>query len=394
EPPAAVAGAVRRAPVRPAPNLLVAGVAGLALLSACSDSAAGPPAGAAVTEASTGRLEAVVDAPVPLDVHVHLIGPQLLADWKSLGVPFSKPDVVYLSAASWLGPAEPGFAGQPPAARRAILVPMAHLYGRSEFREAVDLTLEEERARVATENDHVAAEAARFPGRAVALCSVAALRPFAEAEIERCRRELGTAGLKLHLAASEVDLADAGQLAAIERIVAGVAGRGELLLLHLDPQRRGLETADVERFLRQVLGPHPDLTVIVAHLGGSGGYGAWTRGVFRTVLDWLAERRAAGEARPGVRFDVSAVVLERESEGVPATTAEEAAQLAADLRRAGFERLLLGSDAPVFDPRRTVELLRDRVGLTQEEIDRLLANEVPGLFDDGVERLAADQGGD
>jgi len=370
-----MSGTRRRSPVA----RLVAALS-LALFAACADGGPAAETAGAAPEASTGRLEAALDGPVPLDVHVHLIGPQLLADWKSLGVPFSKPDVVYLSAASWLGPADPRIAGQPPAARRAILVPMAHLYGRAGFRESVDLTLEEERARVAAENDHVAAEAARFPGRAVALCSVAALRPYAEAEIERCRRELGTAGLKLHLAASEVDLGSAEQLATVEQIVAGVERRGELLLLHLDPQRRGLETADVERFLREVLGPHPDLDVIVAHLGGSGGYGAWTRSVFRTVLDWLDTRRAAGEARSGVRFDVSAVVLERESEGVPATTAEETRELAADLRRAGFERLLLGSDAPVFDPRRTVELLRDRVGLTQEELDRLLGNGIPGLF--------------
>lgn len=142
-----------------------------------------------------------------------------------------------------------------------------------------------------------------------------------------------------------------------------------------------------------MLGPHPDLTVIVAHLGGSGGYGAWTRSVFRTVLDWLDERRAAGEARTGVFFDVSAVVLERESEGVPATTPEEAAELAADLRRAGMDRLLLGSDAPVFDPRRTVELLRDRAGLAPAEIDRLLASEVPRLFEEAAP-VAADQGAD
>ena len=99
------------------------------------------------------------------------------------------------------------------------------------------------------------------------------------------------------------------------------------------------------------------------------------------LLDWLEERRAAGDARAEVYFDVSAVLLEEESEGVPPTTVEEAATLATDLRRAGFDRLLLGSDYPVFDPVRTLELLAERAGLSSDELLALRANRLPSLFD-------------
>lgn len=319
--------------------------------------------------------------PVPVDHHVHILGPQLIRDWKSLGVTFSRPDSAYLSADELLEVRTIGARATAPSVERAVLVPMAHLYGNSEFRGAVRLSLEEERARAAAENDHVAREAARWGERAAALCSVSALRPYAMEELERCRRELASAGIKLHLASSEVDLREAAHRAAVERIFAWAEERRLPILLHLDPQRRGHDAADVERFAREVLGPHPELTVIVAHLGGSGGYGEWTRTVFRTLQDWLEELRAAGDAGPAVYFDLSAVVLEKESEGVPPTTPQELEALAGDLRRAGLERILVGSDFPVFDPNRTADLLGERVGLTVEERDALLGNVAPGLFD-------------
>jgi predicted TIM-barrel fold metal-dependent hydrolase len=337
----------------------------------CPKRAAAP---AAVAERSTAAVENS-RSPAPFDHHVHLIGPDLLRDWKSLGVPFSRSDEVYLSAAGLLGPG----AGAPPAAEGVALISMAHMYGRSGFRAEMGLAIEEERARVARENDHVAREAARTPGRAVAFCSVAILRPYAEAELDRCHAEHSTRGVKVHLAASDVDLTDPVHLETLGRILARAEERGQAVLLHVDPQRRGLVADDVARFARTVLEPRSELTLIVAHLGGSGGYGPWTRQVFTTLVDWLEERRAAGDSRPRVFFDTSAVILEEESEGVPPTTAEEAAALAADLRRAGLDRIVLGSDYPVFDPRRTLELLGERAGLTAEEVAAIARHRAFGI---------------
>lgn len=309
------------------------------------------------------------------DYHVHLLGPGLIADWKSLGVTFSRADAAYLEATRLLEPA--GDAAPP--LDFALLVPMGHLYGNSEFRAGLELSLEEERARLAAENDHVAREAARHPGRALALCSVSVLRPYAWEEIRRCRGELGSAGLKLHLASSEVDLREPEHLTRVAEIAAWAERERVPLLIHLDTQRRGTQAADVERFARVVLEPHPKLVVIVAHLGGSGGFGRWTQSVFATLVDWLEARAAAGTPHEGIYFDLSAVILERESEGVPPTSNEEAAALGTALRRAGLDRLLLGSDYPVFDPRRTAELLVERAGLTHDELAHLLANRAPGL---------------
>lgn len=310
------------------------------------------------------------------DHHVHLLGSNLIRDWKSLGVPFSKPDSVYLSASSLLVQTQKEEA---PALQQALLVPMAHLYGNAEFREALKLSVEEEASRVRSENDHVANEAQRYGERARALCAVNYLRPYAWEEIARCRREHSSAGVKLHLASAETDLRDEAHLAALARVAAWADSEQVMLLLHFDPQRRGLEVVDVERFIQRVLEPYPGLQVCIAHLGGSGGYGPWTQSVFRTFLAWLEARQKFGESRDGVFFELSAVILEKESEGVPATTEEEAAKIATDLRRAGLQRILFGSDYPVFFPSAYSMLLQTRAGLTPEEFELIARNRLPAL---------------
>lgn len=77
---------------------------------------------------------------------------------------------------------------------------------------------------------------------------------------------------------------------------------------------------------------------------------------------------------------MSATILERETEGIPATTAAEAAALGAELRAAGLDRILFGSDAPVFAPERVATLLVERAGLTAAEVRAMLTRTAPGLF--------------
>jgi predicted TIM-barrel fold metal-dependent hydrolase len=313
-----------------------------------------------------------------VDHHVHVLGPGLVRDWKSLGVPFSREDSAYTSAARYFEPAAEG-PGAGRAVAAAILVPMAHLYGREGFRQALELPVEEERRRVAAENDHVAAEAERLGERAVAFCSVPLRRPYTFDELARCRDELGGRGLKLHLAASVVDLTAIADRRDVGRALAEAAEGGLAVLLHLDPQRRGLEAADVDRFLDEALGPVPELEIVIAHLGGSGGFGPWTQSVLGTITAWLARRAEAGEPRAGVFVDLSAVILAEPSEGVPATTTEEAAALAPALRRLGLERVVFASDAPVFDPRDYAALLAERSGLTAAELESITSRRMPVL---------------
>ncbi|MBK8248827.1 MAG: amidohydrolase family protein [Gemmatimonadetes bacterium] len=305
-----------------------------------------------------------------VDHHVHILSPDLVRDWKSLGVPFSRPDSIYTSAASLL-------SGRDDSVAATVLVPMGHLYANPEFIGGLAIDTAEAHGRVRRENRWVAAEAARFPGRATALCSVPAIASWALEDLAWCRDSLHTAGIKLHLASSQVDLRDAAHLDRLRLIAAFATAHHLPILLHVDPQRRGHDSTHIRALAERAFAPHPELTVIIAHLGGSGGYGPWTRTVYRTLRTWLNEIEATGPVRR-VYFELSAVVLERPSEGVPATTTGEATLLREDLRRHGFDRVVFGSDYPVFDPLDGARALTSTLGLTAAEAAGIVRR-VPGL---------------
>ena len=298
-----------------------------------------------------------------VDHHVHILGPDVIRDWKSLGVTFSRPDSIYLSASSLLN-------GRGDAIASVTLVPMAHLYANPEFVGELGIDSAEVHRRVRRENAFVAAEAARYPGRATALCSVPALAPWALEDLAWCSDSLRSSGVKLHLASSQVDLRIAAHLERLSEIAAFASARSLPILLHVDPQRRGHDSTHIRALAEIMFAPYPHLTVTIAHLGGSGGYGAWTRTVHRTLRGWLDEVEERGPRRQ-LYFELSAVLLERESEGVPATTAEEALLLREDLRRVGFDRIVFGSDYPVFDPVQGASALATTLGLSEEEISTI-----------------------
>jgi uncharacterized protein len=298
-----------------------------------------------------------------VDHHVHVLGPEIIRDWKALGVNFSKPESLYSSVATLL-------ARNGGSLRRVTLVPMSHLYANPEFVAALKLDGDEVHRRVRRENRWVAQDAARHPGRADAFCSVPALAGWALDELAWCHDSLRSAGIKLHVASSQVDLREPAHLERLAAIASFAAARRLPLLLHVDPQRRGHDSTHIRAFAERVLGPYPELTVGIAHLGGSGGYGPWTRTVYRTLRGWLRDVEQRGPRRP-VYFELSAVALEQESEGVPAMTSDEAALLREDLRRDAFDRVIFGSDYPVFDPVQGARALVTLLGLTSAEVAAL-----------------------
>jgi predicted TIM-barrel fold metal-dependent hydrolase len=239
---------------------------------------------------------------------------------------------------------------------------MGHIYATEDF-ESLRLSPSQEEARVAGENDHVAREASRWGSRAVALCSVPVLRPYALRELERCRRHPAVRGVKVHVASSGVDLREPQHRATMGAIAAWAAAERLPMLLHLDPQRRGHDSTHVEQFVYELLSGNPTLTVVVAHAGGSGGYGSWVRQVLHAAHRADA-RVSRGDAPGALYFDLSAVVLERASEGVAPTSDSARALLAADVRRIGLERFVFGSDWPVFGPGETIASLQRALGLT------------------------------
>ncbi|MCA1788780.1 MAG: amidohydrolase family protein [Thioalkalivibrio sp.] len=302
------------------------------------------------------------------DHHVHVLSPELVRDWKSLGVPFSRPDSAYTSV-------EAIFQVRPDV--QAFLVSMAHIYGSEEFRGALGLSLEEEHARVRRANDHVAQEVARAPQRFVGFCSVSLLRPYAASEIERCRSELELVGLKLHLPSSGVRLGNRQH----RRMLAEVAARAEQeqrpLLLHLVAAEREIEEEEVRGFVDEVVRPHPQLELYLAHMGGNGGYRISAQRVVDAFVAFFAEGEALRQ-RP-IYFELSASLLTRQTDGVPASSGADIQVLARDLRQLGLQRVLFGSDYPVFDGEAYSRALREHLPLSSAEFTQVLGNRGPAL---------------
>jgi predicted TIM-barrel fold metal-dependent hydrolase len=301
------------------------------------------------------------------DHHVHLLSPHLVRDWKSLGVPFSRPDSFYSSASAVLDQSR---------VEKAIILSMAYLYGSEGF-QRLEYSSEKEYERVRRENDYVASVVRSNPKKLAGFYSVHPLRPYALTEIRRCRDGLGLAGLKLHLSHSRIDLTNAAHLKRILDIFALAQEKGTPILLHLNAVYGGSRKQQVDILVRELIHKHPGVDVYIAHLGGSGGYDSRVEEVLRAFGGHL--RRGGMLEGRRVFFELSAVVLTESSEGVEPPGAERLRQLAADLREVGLDRVLFGSDHPVFNAQEYARTLRHKLNMSKEEAQQILGNEAAVL---------------
>lgn len=318
--------------------------------------------------ACTGESHNTSDLVLPLaDHHIHVLSPELVQDWKALGVPFSRADTAYTSISAILAD----------TTVRAFLISMAHIYGSSEFRSALNLSSDAELRRVQQTNDHVAGEVARNRSKYVGFCSVPLLRPYALVELQRCRDELHLAGIKLHLPASGVNLTVPEHLRAVATVAALASDEQRPLFVHLAPVEGELSDSELQAFIEHVVEPNPELKLYLAHLGGNGGYRISAQRSIQAFTDLL--HRDAANTQRTIYFELSGGLLTRRTDGVPASSSVDAHQLATDLRALGLERVLFGSDYPVFDPREFWAALNELLPLTSTELAQVMRNTAPAF---------------
>jgi uncharacterized protein len=296
-----------------------------------------------------------------VDHHVHILSPGLVQDWKHLGVPFSRPDSAYTSVTAAL---------REGSASHAFLVSMAHIYGSREFQRAFELSVDDEHARVRSANDHVASEVRRDPERFVGFCSFNPLRPYGLTEMRRCLDGTNLLGIKLHLPNSNVDLSVEEHRLILSEVFSEAARHRTPLLVHFMAAGAVPSEASLEYFWNELVAPHAELELILAHVGGGGGYGRASRSVLRSAIRFLEQ----GNSRARVHVELSGAVLAQRTDGVPASAQSDILELARDLRRLGLDRVYFGSDYPVFQPKQSVDNLRRLLPLTPEEMDGILLN--------------------
>lgn len=209
---------------------------------------------------------------------------------------------------------------------RAAVLSVAYVYGQPAR------SLAEEYARVRAENDWAARQAAEYPERLVALCSVDPLRDYALAELARCAAspEFGR-GIKLQPAAGSALLDDPEQVERLRRVFRSANARGMAIVLQL--QETGVREA---RLLLEQLLPHaPDVPVQVAYAGER------EAAPQLAALAVLADAAARRDPRMRhVWVDVTAFAR-------PGLSAADARRLVRRLRQVGMERVLYGSDTDI-----------------------------------------------
>ena len=247
---------------------------------------------------------------------------------------------------------------------RAVVLSVAYWFGSPNRRWPGD-----EYSNVRKENDWVAAEAARYPGRLIPFCGVSPIKDYAVAEVQRCAKELRMKGLKMHFRSSGVDVFDAEDVEKVRNVFRTANDLGMAIVVHSRGDAK-YGRRDVEAFIEKILPAAPDVPVQIAHLWGGNEY----------VPDALAAfADAVSRHDPRTRnlyFDLTEIE--------PGHSDADLAAIAERMRQIGLERIFYGSDAPTtpegIGPAVRWGRLRHRLPLTNEELEIIANNVAPYLF--------------
>lgn len=286
------------------------------------------------------------------DTHVHLMSPYLVSYWKNIGIPFSKSEASYSTIDTIL---------KNNGAQRIDLIGMGYVYGNPEYYQGEDAY-----EKLREENNYLLEEAKKYPDRVRPFFTVDPLKEYALEEWERCSALAPGSGLKLHFNTSQVYLTEPEHLKKVKPIFAAAANSKMPILLHFDNWHPKFGKRDLEIFVDSILTDIPPVDLRIAHFGTSGGFNERTK----HFLDAYLELRKADRipARHRVRFDISAVALDKDSEGVAKLTAEEFGEVRAYIDKIGVENIVFGTDYPLISSEEYIKVLKDKLNFTQEEL--------------------------
>lgn len=194
---------------------------------------------------------------IPADHHTHIFGPEVrnYLQENVEGVDSLPP----LDMEQLLATMEQAPVG------KAVILSNAYFFAGS------GNSSSEQQKAVMEENDRVWRAVSEHPDKAIGFFAVNPLSTSALDEIERNASKNAFAGLKLHLANSEVDLRNEHHLEQLSTVFKAAEQYDLAIIVHLRPQQEFGEK-EVEHFIDEVLLKAPDVPVQIAHLSGWGGY--------------------------------------------------------------------------------------------------------------------------
>lgn len=223
---------------------------------------------------------------------------------------------------------------------------------------------------VREENRFVAEQIARYPDRLAGFFSVNPSQPYALEEVGYWAEAGGLAGLKLHLANSNLDFHDPDQVVQLQKVLALLAEHQLPLVVHLRNRNPEYGAFEANTFINAVAESAPGLTLHIAHMAGWGGYDEGTDAALGAFIQAFEDGRLD---RDRVYFDLAAVVM-------AALPDEALAPLPARMRQIGIDHILFATDWDAMEaPKEYIQALKSRLDLTEAEWEVLLANQAPYL---------------
>jgi predicted TIM-barrel fold metal-dependent hydrolase len=218
------------------------------------------------------------------------------------------------------------------------------------------------------ENTWTAEQAARFPDRLVAFCSLNPVSDAAMETLQRCAADKRFKGLKLHFANSRVDLVNPDHVRRIREVFAA-ANRARLPIVAHVRNNDSYGAREAHVIVDELLPAAPDVTIQIAHLWGGAAFAPDALAVYAEAV---AKRRRATR---NLYFDVSDAAL--------VANTPELAQVVADrIRQIGLDRILYGSDAAFGnhpDPGGSWAAFRKGIPLSPAEVEKIAQNVAPYL---------------
>ena len=212
-----------------------------------------------------------------------------------------------------------------------------------------------------TENDYLASLVSANPDRFYGMCSVSVHHAGALDEVERCIKDLGLSGLKLHLFADNVNLNVLENVALIDSFFKKVAEMKKGLPVLID--FNWMDAAQIVAMMQTAMA-NPDTTIIMAH--GLGHH-------YGELINVKILRNALRMNLDNLYIDLSAT-LTNYPPGSPRFD-----DYIWHLRLMGVDKILLGSDYPAYTPKNTIDAFL-KMGWTPEEQQMILSGNAARLF--------------
>lgn len=294
---------------------------------------------------------------VLFDHHVHLMSPALIKSWQSMGIHFSRPDQSYANVDTILNNC--GAVG-------LSLIAMGYVHTSAEF----GAPGPEAYQKWQHENDYLAEAKLKYPGQIKAYFGVDPMHPQCMDEIVRCHQVLKMDGIKLHFNANQVYLTVPEHLQKVRPVFSYAATNELPILLHFDNSHPKFGNPDVMLLTDSILADLPFYHLQIAHFGTSGGFNERTKRVLDAMLLYFQNHPNSADKK--IVLDISAVALDKDSEGVSKLNVEEWQQLSAYCRKIGFDKIVFGSDYPLYNSPQYLNILIEKLNLNEQEIKQLL----------------------